>query len=73
MENVLIEPDVAGVIKKLSSIIEEHANDAIKTGDVFKIGLSGNFNLLIIFPTLILKFIKITIIIIIIIYLQADL
>ncbi|CAD6208497.1 GSCOCG00010497001-RA-CDS [Cotesia congregata] len=41
MENVLIEPDVAGVIKKLSSIIEEHANDAIKTGDVFKIGLSG--------------------------------
>lgn len=41
MENVLIEPDVAGVVKKLSSIIEKHANDAINTDDVFKIGLSG--------------------------------
>ncbi|KAK0180670.1 hypothetical protein PV327_003029 [Microctonus hyperodae] len=41
MANILIEPDIAGVISRLSSIIEKSANDAIESGDVFKIGLSG--------------------------------
>lgn len=41
MANIITEPDVRGVVKKLASIIEKSANDAIETGDIFKIGLSG--------------------------------
>lgn len=44
MANILIEPDIAGVITRLSSIIEKSANDAIECVDVFKIGLSGTMN-----------------------------
>ncbi|XP_034943492.1 6-phosphogluconolactonase [Chelonus insularis] len=41
MTAIYIESDVAGVVKKLSSLIEEYANDAIESDDIFKIGLSG--------------------------------
>ncbi|XP_011495319.1 PREDICTED: 6-phosphogluconolactonase [Ceratosolen solmsi marchali] len=41
MSEILIEPDVSGVVQRLALIIEKCANEAIDTEDIFKIGLSG--------------------------------
>jgi len=38
---ILVEPDVPGVVKKLSGIIEDNANRTIEREGIFKIGLSG--------------------------------
>lgn len=43
---IKVEEDVAGVVERLTSLIEKSANEAIATNDIFKIGLSGiNFHL----------------------------
>lgn len=36
-----VESDSAGVTKRLRDVIQEHANEAIKERNIFKIGLSG--------------------------------
>ncbi|XP_058790565.1 6-phosphogluconolactonase [Phymastichus coffea] len=41
IKEVLIEPDVAGVVRRLALIVEINANEAIEREDIFKIGLSG--------------------------------
>ncbi|XP_015517699.1 6-phosphogluconolactonase [Neodiprion pinetum] len=41
MAKVLVEKDVPSAIKRLVNIIQDSANDAISSDDVFKIGLSG--------------------------------
>ncbi|XP_015114388.1 6-phosphogluconolactonase [Diachasma alloeum] len=41
MAQTIVEPDAAGVVRKLAEIIEESANDAIGANDIFKIGVSG--------------------------------
>ncbi|XP_012257012.2 6-phosphogluconolactonase [Athalia rosae] len=41
MAQTIIETDVPNVVKRLASLIEESANEAIARDDVFKVGLSG--------------------------------
>ncbi|XP_015586040.1 6-phosphogluconolactonase [Cephus cinctus] len=41
MAKIIIETDVPAVVKKLSAIIEEKANEVLATQEIFKIGLSG--------------------------------
>lgn len=41
MIEVKIEADTSGVVKKLATLLEKSANDAISNDDIFKIGLSG--------------------------------
>lgn len=43
---ILVEPDVSGVVRKLASVVEESANEAIDRDGIFKIGLSGRVRLL---------------------------
>lgn len=43
MALTIIEPDTAGVIRKLAEIVEECADEAIRANEIFKIGLSGDY------------------------------
>ena len=43
MTKILIEADTSGIVKKLATLVEKSANEAIANDDIFKIGLSGRF------------------------------
>lgn len=44
MVKILIESETSGIVKQLATLIENSANEAIASDDIFKIGLSGKFD-----------------------------
>lgn len=45
MAKIIIENDVQSLVKKLANIIADSANEAIARDDIFKVGLSGVYDL----------------------------